>query len=332
MDDVLPIEVYAPAARDALDAFGIVAAELKPISNTENAVFRATEAETGTLYAIRLHRPGYHRLEVLEAERRWTEHLAEVGMIVPTGRRTGDGRWYAKVDTPEADAWRYAGVTLWHRGRTLETILGDDRGPVAWPWFGRLGGLIAQTHAHSADWTVPPGFTRHRLDRDGIVGETPFWGRFWDSHCFDAAEQDLLAVARALVDARLAELERDGAEFGLIHADSHAGNVLVSGERLGLIDFDDCGFGWFVHDFGVALYSAWDTPHFAAVKDAFLSGYAAVRALPADIDAQLDLFLLIRSLMLAGWRADRPAIMRTTPIDSWKPALMRRVREALDRA
>lgn len=332
MGDILPIESFAPAARDALAAFGIDAAELKPISNTENAVFRATEAGTGTLYAIRLHRPGYHRLDVLEAERHWTEQLAAAGMIVPSGRRTRDGQWYARVDTPEASEWRYAGVTLWHRGRTLESIVGDDRGPVTWPWFRRLGTLIAEMHNHSADWTPPPNFTRHRLDRDGIVGETPFWGRFWDSDCFDADERALMVEVRALVDARLVAMERDGAEFGLIHADSHAGNVLVSGERLGLIDFDDCGFGWFVHDFGVILYSAWDTPHFALVKDAFLSGYADVRTLPADIDAQLDLFLLIRSLMLAGWRADRPAIMSTTPLDAWKPALLRRVREALDRA
>ena len=332
MDDVPPIEAFAPAARDALTAFGIDAAELKPISNTENAVFRATEAETGTLYAVRLHRPGYHRLDVLEAERSWTEHLANAGMIVPTGRRTRDGQWYARVATPEASEWRYAGVTLWHRGQTLENIIGDERGPAAWPWFRRVGALIAETHHHSADWTIPPNFTRHRLDRDAIVGETPFWGRFWDSYCFDADERGLLAEARALVRARLIALEQSGAEFGLIHADSHAGNVLVADDRLGLIDFDDCGFGWFVHDFGVTLYSAWDTPHFAAVRDALLAGYAEVRALPADIEAQIDLFLLIRSLMLASWRADRPAIMQATPLNSWKPALLRRVREALDHA
>lgn len=332
MGEGLSIEAFAPAARAAIAAFGLEAAELTPVSNSENVVFRVTEAGSGDLFALRLHRPGYHALETLEAERSWTSHLAQAGMIVPTGRRALDGQWYVPVRTPDPGQLRYAGVTVWHRGHTLESILGDDRGPLAWPWFRQLGGLIAQTHDRTANWVGPPGFSRHRLDADALVGEKPFWGRFWDCACFDAEEKRLLRAVRALVAERLAALERDGAPFGLIHADSHPGNVLVSEDRLGLIDFDDCAFGWHSHDFGVALYSSWSTPHFEAVKRHFLEGYGQAREVPADIDRQIALFLLIRSLTLASWRSDRPDIMRTAPQDRWKPDLMCEVRRALDQA
>lgn len=326
------MEAFFPAARAAIAAFGVEIVDLAPVSNTENVVFRVTEAGSGDLYALRLHRPGYHGLAALASERIWTSQLAGAGMIVPTGRRALNGDWYVPVRTPEPVEVRHAGMTVWHPGRTLESILGDDRGPPSWPWFHQLGALIAQAHANSIDWPGAPDFTRHRLDADGLIGEKPFWGRFWDAACFDAEEKRLLREVRALAADRLAALEGDGAPFGLIHADSHPGNVLVSGDRLGLIDFDDCAFGWHSHDFGVALYSSWSTAHFDAVKGHFLEGYGQVRTLPADIDMQIDLFLLIRSLMLAGWRSDRPDIMRSTPLGSWKPDLMREVSRALARA
>ena len=47
---------------------------------------------------------------------------------------------------------------------------------------------------------------------------------------------------------------------------------------------------------------------FAAVRDAFLSGYREVRALPEAEAAQLPLFLLVRSLVQLGWLHERPEI------------------------
>ena len=41
--------------------------------------------------------------------------------------------------------------------------------------------------------------------------------------------------------------------FGLIHADMRLGNLLVDGERVTLLDFDDCGFGWFLYDLAASL-------------------------------------------------------------------------------
>jgi len=36
--------------------------------------------------------------------------------------------------------------------------------------------LLAELHTHTANWTPPAGFVRHRLDADGLVGKTPFLG------------------------------------------------------------------------------------------------------------------------------------------------------------
>lgn len=308
------IEAYLPAARAALDAFGLPETEPQPIGKSENVVFRA-DAPDGTTWALRLHRPGYHDLPALESDRLLTAHLTQRGLLVPTGRRTMHGAWYAQVATADPEGSRLAGMTLWHPGQTLESLIGKDRGPETWDWFERTGALLADLHNATADWTPPQGFTRHRLDAQGLVGEEPFWGRFWDVPCLTDEERALLAKARESVAARLAALTDP---LILIHADAHPANVLVSGEQLGLIDFDDCAWGWPVFDMAVSLWSASSHPRFPELLDRFLGGYAQRRALPADAHAQLRLFLLMRTLMLIGWSDARPDLAGR----NWKAELM----------
>ncbi|WP_298195300.1 phosphotransferase [Novosphingobium sp.] len=313
------IAAYLPAAREALAAFGLPETEPHPIGKSENVVFRA-DAPDGTTWALRLHRPGYHALPALESDRDLTAHLAASGLIVPTGRRTVDGAWYAEVATPDPAGSRLAGMTLWHPGQTLADLIGDERGPATWPWFERSGALLADLHNATSGWTPPAGFTRHRLATDGLVGETPFWGRFWDVPGLTNEERTLLAKARDLVAPRLAAL---GDPLIVIHADAHPANVLVSDARLGLIDFDDCAWGWPMFDLAVSLRGAWDDPHFPALRDHLLRGYAARRSLPHDAHAQFDLFLLARTLMLIGWCADRPEVVGAD--SEWKPGLIANV-------
>lgn len=296
------IEAYLPAARAALRKFGLPETEPQPIGKSENVVFRA-DAPDGTTWALRLHRPGYHALPALESDRALTAHLIESGLLVPNGRRTTDGAWYAEVATPDPEATRLAGMTLWHPGQTLESLIGKDRGPATWPWFERTGALLADLHNATASWTPPQGFTRHRLDAEGLVGENPFWGRFWEAAPLPADERQFLTEARDLVADRLAALTDS---LILIHADAHPANVLVTGERFGLIDFDDCAWGWPVFDMAVSLWSASSEPRFPELLDRFLAGYASRRPLPADVYAQLRLFLLMRTLMLIGWCDARP--------------------------
>jgi Ser/Thr protein kinase RdoA (MazF antagonist) len=94
----------------------------------------------------------------------------------------------------------------------------------------------------------------------------------------------------------------------MIHADLHPGNLLVRGDDLAIIDFDDAAFGWRMYDIAVALTHQQAAPDFATVRGAFLAGYREVRNLPEGEAAQLSLFLLVRSLVQLGWLHERPEI------------------------
>ena len=80
----------------------------------------------------------------------------------------------------------------------------------------------------------------------------------------------------------LARLSRDSSVYSLIHADMHPGNILVDGDRLTVIDFDDTGFGWHQYDIATAL-TGWQTkPNAAEIERAYIDGHQARFLFAAD--------------------------------------------------
>jgi hypothetical protein len=53
-------QAYAPAALEALAAFGVEPAELRFVHLSENVTFRATDTRDGSPLVLRLPRPWYH--------------------------------------------------------------------------------------------------------------------------------------------------------------------------------------------------------------------------------------------------------------------------------
>lgn len=306
MDRDTAEKAFTPAACDALAAFPVACGELRLVLLSENVTFRVTDRDDGIAYVLRLHRPGYHTLDELNAERVWLRALADDGIAVPVPVAARDGRDYVTVSIPGTGERRHAGMTRWIEGQLLSDVLeqADDRARTV--HFERLGAIAAALHNQSSRWQPPAGFTRHALDRDGLMGDTPFWGPFWAHAALSASERRLLLDTRDRVRYALDRLGRHPAIFSLIHADMHPGNILVDGERLTVIDFDDAAFGWHPYEIAVALVHYQAAPDFAAIEGAFIRGYRAVRALPEAIVALLPMFRMIRGMAQIGWYHQRP--------------------------
>lgn len=318
-DDPSP---YLAAARQALKAFPIDSDTVEPLALGENAVFRVVGGPGGASFVLRLHRPGYQTLEELNSERAWTAALSAAGVSAPNGVRARDGRWYVTAPTPDPQGHRLVGVTNWSEGEIFSEVVGRDTAEAAPGHYARLGELIAQLHNQAAGWSPPSDFCRRSLDGEGLVGESPFWGRFWESGSLSAEERRISAAARVRIAERLLALAKTSDTFSMIHADLHPGNVLVDGGRLSVIDFDDAAFGWHAFDLAVALFAAWARPDYLTLRDAFLRGYATRRRPIEGLDKSLPLFLLLRGLMLIGWQDQRPELDATPFLDLWKTRLM----------
>jgi len=300
---------FTPAARAALEAFPIDAVDLALVSLAENVTFKATDRRDGSAYVLRLHRPGYHTLDELISERAWIRALADAGVDVPSPVSARDGRDYVPVIIPATGEQRFAGLVRWTEGRLLSEVLAEtgDHGTIK-NYFAQLGALAAAMHNQASGWRPPPGFKRRTIDSDGLMGEAPLWGPFWEHRSLSAAERGLLLEARGWMHERLMRLSRAPSVYSLIHADMHPGNILVDGGRLTVIDFDDAGFGWHQYDIAVVL-SYWQSkPNAAEIERAFLGGYSAVRPVPDEALASIPMFRLIRGMAAIGWLHQRPEL------------------------
>jgi Ser/Thr protein kinase RdoA (MazF antagonist) len=294
-----PPELEAAAAV-AIAHFDIDVAGMTFVSASENAVYRV-DARDGTSYALRVHRPGYHNLAELESENAWTAALSGAGIETPRPIATRDGSGYATVPYGDNGDTRHVGLIEWLEGESLGDLI-ERADPGVTAAYGRLGELIARMHLETAAFSPPPGFARHRLDADGLIGESPWWGPFWHVPEFSEEQRERILDVRARMRARLAAYGTGPDVFGLIHADLLPANVLVRADGVvAAIDFDDAAFGYHVYDLAVPLSELTREPDFAELRDRMLAGYQLHRPLTAEDLSLLPMFLLIRCLVEVGW-------------------------------
>jgi len=98
----------------------------------------------------------------------------------------------------------------------------------------------------------------------------------------------------------------------------------VCGDGIRLIDFDDCGDGWFLLDFATALFDLLGEPGFEACLGAMVDGYRERRPLPDEHLALLPTFFLARALSYLGWSATRSHLTKAREV---APLLLRAIRE-----
>ncbi|WP_063832809.1 phosphotransferase [Labrenzia sp. DG1229] len=274
---------------DLLALWGMENAQVSLVAARENQVFKVFDGARTT--ALRLHRRGLRSSEELQSELAWMAELSRVGISVPSPVTSDNGEYLRETNGQQVSmlSWM-SGSPL---GRTGEALEHPDRKGT----FRKLGQLMARVHAVSDRWSLPAGFTRASWGRKALVGPDPLWGRFWENPDLDNAERKLLLQFRTRADIALKEL-KTGLDTGLIHADLVRENVMVEGETLHLIDFDDGGFGFRLFDIATALIKNRQEPDYPELREAMLRAYCEKR--PIDTSA-LDLFLALRAVTYVGW-------------------------------
>lgn len=284
-------------AHAAAPLWGLDPAQVTLVAKRENEVWRAEGP--GGPYALRLHRPGYRTEAELQSELDWMAMLAKGGLTVPRPIPSRTGRLVEVVGDTPVDLLTWMPGRMVGKQGALEGIA-DREG-----YMRHLGTLLARLHDLSDNWTPPEGFTRPRWNRPGLLGETPLWGPFWANPDLTAAQRATLRRVQIRAEPHLARLE-PALDYGLIHADAITENVMVDGDRLVLIDFDDGGWGFRDFDLATVLMRQLTAADYPALRAALLAGYAARRTVDP---AALDLLLLCRALTYLGWiipRRDEP--------------------------
>ena len=291
------LECLRELATDALARYDLPAV-LPPvlINLSENATYRIDDPAIGRRWALRVHRDGYHSANAIRSELAWLLALRNDGVVVtPVPVAGRDGALIQRV--PHAAMHRPRHVVLFDWESGVEPSEKDR----LIEKFGILGEVTARMHRHSAQWTRPAGFERLTWDFDTSLGATPHWGSWRDGLGLDPAKEKLFAETVALIGLRLDRFGKAPERFGLTHSDMRLANLLVDGDQVKVLDFDDSGFSWRLYDAATAVSFFEHEPHVPELMAAWVGGYRRVLDLAAEDEAEIPTFVMLRRMILVAW-------------------------------
>jgi Ser/Thr protein kinase RdoA (MazF antagonist) len=272
-------------------------AAVEMINLSENATYRVDAPSGGGRWALRVHREGYHSKNAIASELAWLTALREDGAVMtPTAIAGRDGELIQSVAHDLLPRPRHTVLFEWETGIEPDEEQQDLRGP-----FETLGEMTAHMHLHVQDWRRPEGFERMTWNFETSLGDTPHWGRWRDGMGLTPEIESLFGETVDLIGQRLASFGKSEERFGLIHCDMRLANLLIDGDITKVIDFDDCGFGWLLYDCATTVSFFEHKREVPELLEAWVRGYRKVIDLPAEDEAEIWTFVMLRRLLLVAW-------------------------------
>ena len=276
------------------------ATSLRLLNVSENVTFLLSEPAGGE-WVLRVHRVGYCSPAEIRSELAWMAALHRDGVMRTAQPLAGIDGEALQVLESAAGVPRHA--VAFER---LPGAAPDARDAAG--WFERLGDLTARLHDHAQSWQPPRDFCRKRWDFEAMLGAHALWGPWRAAMGLDAAGAAILEEAVSFIQRRLARFGTDADRFGLVHADLRLANLLAHGSDLRIIDFDDCGFSWFLYDFATAVSFIEHEAGVAELLRAWCTGYARRRPLSTALRAEIPTLVVLRRILLTAWVASHAEI------------------------
>lgn len=287
-------------AQEALKRYGLPPDATADLINlSENATYLVTANNTRTV--LRIHRAQYNTQMEIASELAWIDALrTETEIRIPEVIPAADGSRVIMAGAACSDPrpcvmFEFCPGT---EPAQNDTILQS---------FERLGLLAARMHNHAQHWNAPRWFARRTWDYDTTIGARPCWGNWGAGMEVGWSERKLLDRLCGRIATRLHEYGKPAARFGLVHADMRLANLLFDGPSTTyVIDFDDCGYSWYLYDLASALTLLEDRSDVGALIESWLRGYRRVRALSAADVEMIPTLVLLRRLLIVAWIGSHP--------------------------
>ena len=289
----------------ALEKFGFNQYRLTLLQHLVNTTFRL-DCDRGR-FLVRIHRA--RSRTAVASELAWLEALVhETTVSVQIPQRSLDGKMIVVGEQIGMPAPYPVTVLSWLEGQILPQ---DHRSP---HHFYRLGQLVAKLHHHAQHWTPAFELDRPLYDSTSVLRTDNIFGE--EAVTYKQLPEDVQEYLRRLHE-QLQEVEQRGKspdQFGLIHSDLSFGNVLFTTEAVLPIDFDDCGFGYYLYDLAVILAGPWERPGFQQRCNALLHGYREICELPDEHLSLIPTLMAMRASSLGQW--DRvKTLLHTSYVD-----------------
>ena len=278
-------------------------ASCKLINLSENATFSASDPNSGQEIIIRVQRNDYSSKDAIRSELAWVKALYD-SKTISTAKPVPliNGEYVADVKTPAGESRMIVAFEKLNGKEPSLELNGLDH------WFEVVGEISAKMHNHARTWSRPAWFTRRVWDYDGIIGEQAYWGDWHNGVGLTETDKDVIAKTLVVVKTILKSYGVNEHNFGLIHSDCRATNLLVDKDELHVIDFDDMGFGWYLFDFAAAMSFMEQSKDATKLAKAWVKGYQKVNPLSDYEKSLLPTLSILRRIELMTWCASHSEV------------------------
>ena len=258
------------------------------IRHSDNVTFKV-ETPGSAAHLLRIHVPvttamGTHGAdgEAVTSELAWLEALSEdTDLILQRPVRNRAGALVTEISGDGSDTALNCTLLHWLDGQPYRRDLESEA------TAHQIGRILARLHLHASQWQSPKQLKRPARDAA------------YFNHVLRALQPALMDGRISAVDFEVYEesiglltdlmrsLPQSRQNRGILHADTHKGNMLYHDGEIRLIDFSFCGFGHYMFDLGICFSDMKEPLHSVC-----LAGYRSLRKLPEGYQRQIEGFFV----------------------------------------
>ena len=287
-----------------LSRYGLSTANATPLHSYNNLVYHIESADNRR-FSLRICGFPNMKHRSMADEMRWLDFVAQRNpRLAPRPIANEQGELVTVTATPDGD--RLSCLFAWIEGTEL-------RGSVTPLHMHKIGQSAAALHNIAKEFVFPDATSDfrsgYRYDQSLMLSH-----RGWIDEHRNAIGAEKVALLDRAIDYVVAKMNRIGttrANYGVIHADLHLGNVLVQDGEISIMDFEQLGRGHYRYDLTVMWTELLDEPaDFAPLWQSFVAGYTEVAEVPFSQEAALNPFIVAIQLNSLDWiyNATNPAV------------------------
>lgn len=270
----------------------LIAIDLKLLRDTDDWIYQLRSHEPRK-YALKIFRTFKHSEQEISTLGNWLEFASSrVKFHLPVPVRNHQGNFLSYLQLQEK---QYAFIVcVWVEGEPVSTIMTREN-------IEKIGSLTACLHDVSEAYKGT-GKGLRRYDSFWLQQASKILLSGAEKVGFSSEKRKDLVSGLQKIQTSMNGLGYTPRNFGIIHSDLHFSNILLDGENLSVIDFDDAGFGHYLFDIGTTFNEFADYGNrYQSMVESFVQGYQFQRALPQDWKQLVKYFQGVAAVAYAEW-------------------------------